>query len=233
MYIIAINGGIIFYPEDERDILFIKDKYDAMPVLNGLGWIPKILIPYYSGYADTPPEANNSYNYFFSELKKNSLGYDPANLIISSSLLSLANGYYEQARLNTGEYLGIISLNINEVILNKNIPQHPNIVNLCSFLLKDYEQIIKNQEKQIAYLDKLVATDLTNLVTDLTLIKTTLTTYPCINGQFLNPLFTTTFANSSQADYNAYKTELNNYKSNILDKAKDFFSKLITKIKAE
>ena len=233
MYIIAINGGIIFYPEDEQDILFIKDKYDAMPVLNGLGWIPKILIPYYSGYENMPPEANNSYNYFFSELEKNNLGYDPANLILSSRLLSLDNGYYEQARLNTGEYLGIISLNISDVILNKNIPQHPNIVNLCSFLLKDYEQIIKNYEKQIAFLDKHILTDMSNLTTDLALVKTTLTTISCVNGSPLNPAFTTTFTNSSQSDYNAYKTEINDYKQNILSKAKDFFEKLIAKIKAE
>ena len=180
-----------------------------------------------------PPEANNSYNYFFSELEKNNLGYDPANLILSSRLLSLDNGYYEQARLNTGEYLGIISLNINDVILNKNIPQHPNIVNLCSFLLKDYEQIIKNYEKQIAFLDKQVLTDLTNLVADLTVIKTTITTIPCVNGNPLDPLFTTTFTNSSQVDYNAYKAEINSYKQNILSKTKDFFEKLIAKIKAE
>jgi hypothetical protein len=232
MYIIAINNGLIFYPENEYDILFIKGKYNALPVLNGLGWIPKILMPYYSSYQDNPPVANNSYNYFFSELKKQNLGYDPANLILSSSIFALADGYYVQERDINGNYKEIISLNIDEIVIPKNIPQHPNIVNICDWTTKDYEQIIKNYEKQIAFLDKLVTTDLTNLVSDLAIIKTVLAT-PCVNGAPLNPTFIPSFTNSSQADYNAYKTELNKYKSNILDKAKDFFTNLITKIKGE
>ena len=232
MYIVAINNGLIFYPENEYDILFIKGKYDALPVLNGLGWIPKILIPYYSSYQDSPPVANNSYNYFFSELKKQNLGYDPANLILSSSVFSLADGYYVQERDIDGNYKEIVGLNIDDVIVQKNLPQHPNIVNICDFASKDYEQIIKNYEKQIAFLDKLIATDLTNLVSDLAVIKTALAT-PCANGVPLNPTFIPSFTNSSQADYNNYKAEIDGYQQNILGKAKDFFANLITKIKGE
>jgi hypothetical protein len=232
MYIIAINNGLIFYPENEYDILFIKGKYDALPVLNGLGWIPKILIPYYSSYQNSPPVANNSYNYFFSELKKQNLGYDPTNLILSTSIFALTDGYYVQERGIDGSYKEIVSLNVNDAILQKNIPQHPNIVNICDFASKDYEQIIKNYEKQIAFLDKLVATDLVNLVSDLAIIKTALAT-PCVNGSPLNPTFTPAFTNSSQTDYNNYKTEINNYQQNILGKAKDFFANLMTKIKGE
>ena len=232
MYIIAINNGLIFYPENEYDILFIKGKYDALPVLNGLGWIPKILMSYYSNYQDSPPVANNIYNYFFSELKKQNLGYDPVSLILSASILALTDGYYVQERDIDGSYKEIISLNINDVILQKNIPQHPNIVNICDFASKDYEQIIKNYEKQVAFLDKLIATDLVNLVSDLAIIKTALATN-CVNGSPLNPLFTPAFTNSSQADYNAYKSQINSYQQNILSKAKDFFNNLIAKIKGE
>lgn len=231
MYIVAINNGLIFYPENEYDILFIKGKYDALPVLNGLGWIPKILIPYYSSYQDNPPVTNNGYNYFFSELKKQNLGYDPSNLILSTSISALTDGYYVQERDIDGSYKEIISLNMSDVILQKNIPQHPNIVNICDWKTKDYEQIIKNYEKQIAFLDKLVATDLVNLVSDLATIKTALATPT--TGAPLNPLFTPSFTNSSQADYNTYKTEINSYQQNILGKAKDFFANLITKIKGE
>ena len=232
MHVVAINGGVIFFPINEDEINRIKFDYEAIPVLDGLGWIPKILAPYYSGYELGASTDLDSYNFYFNNLPKAGLEYNFQYNMLVPSISNLQDGYYVLELTREGRKKGLVEIFNFEAIYGKNIPQHPNIVNICDWKAKDYEQIIKNYEKQIAFLDKLVATDLVNLVTDLATIKTALAT-SCVNGTPLNALFTPAFTNSSQADYNTYKTELNKYKTNILDKAKDFFAKLIKKIRNE
>ena len=232
MYVIAINGGVVFFPENEDEITRIKMDYEAVPVLDGQGWIPDILSPYYSGYEVGASVELDSYNYYFNNLGSKGLGYDLENNLIVPSFLALEDGYYVLETTSEGRKKGLVEIINFLAIYGKNIPQHPNIVNICDWLIKDYEQIIKNQEKQIAYLDKLVTTDLANLVADLAVIKIALAT-SCVNGIALNPTFVPAFTNSSQTDYNTYKTEINKYKSNILDKSKNFFDKLIKKIRNE
>jgi hypothetical protein len=195
MIFLAINGGCIFYPKFQEDLLYLRNtpKLDIKMVENGV-FIPNKLVEYFSSYKD------GKYNFYFSELSENGLFYDFRTNIISNKR-SFVDGFYN-INVKTGEIRQTISGDIIEL---KPRPIHVEIIDVVENLQKQNQDLLKLLDKLNNQVDSII---------------NTLRTTPAVNGAPLNPAQQNIFLNELQ-EYNQIINDLDVEYKNTTDIIKE------------
>jgi hypothetical protein len=184
MRLLIVNGSPIFYPDSDKEVVYISKRYNAIYMPDISGYVPKDIINYLFGMQD-----DGIYSYYFDYLVlKLNLKYNLDTGELTSKFY-MNDGYY---KVGSNAFGGLDMRDITPLSLIEspkkllNQPLHKELIDsndTIPILASNIDTLFKLFKDFLTkYQDDKIKTD-----TAISTIVTTIKTIPSVVGSPLNP----------------------------------------------